>query len=133
MALLGWRYSTSPRPVHAAIGDAVVFALFPLLGSANHDTSLSADTFLRTALPFALAWAIVGLATGAYATRTLRSPARTLALIPGAWLVAGIAAVPIRVVAFDRPFSPSFAIVAVGLTGAMLVGWRLLLALASRR
>ena len=127
------RLGTRVRPLHAAIGDAVVFALFPLLGSANHDTSLSADTFLRTTLPFAVAWAIVGLVAGAYATRTLRSPGQTLALVPGAWLLAGIAAVYMRVVAFERPFSLSFAIVAVALTGAMLVGWRLGLALASRR
>jgi len=127
------RLSSRVRPFHAAIGDAVVFALFPLLGSANHDTSLSADTFLRTALPFAVAWAIVGFTAGAYATRTLRSPGQTLARVPGAWLLAGIAAAYVRVVAFDRPFSLSFAIVAIALTGAMLVGWRLLLAFVTRR
>ena len=118
---------------HAALGDLAVFLLFPILGSANHDTTLSLDTIARTAVPTALAWAVVGLAAGAFALRTLRSPARTLAIVPAAWLVAGAIAVVARTVVFDRPFSLTFAIVAIGTTGAMLVAWRLGLAFAARR
>ena len=115
------------------MGDLIVFLLFPVLGSANHDTTLSLDAILRTTVPFALAWAIVGLVTGAFAVRTLRSPARTLAIVPAAWLAAGIIAIGARVLVLDRPFLLSFAIVAIGLTGAMLVAWRLGLAFAARR
>ena len=118
---------------YAALGDLAVFLLFPVLGSANHDASLSLDTIARTTVPFALAWAFVGLVPGIYAVRTLRSPGRTLAVVPAAWLAAGIIALGARVLVLDRPFVLSFAIVAIGLTGALLVAWRLALAFSARR
>ena len=117
----------------AALGDLVVFLLFPILGAANHDTTLSLDTIARTTVPFGLAWAFVGLVAGAFAVRTLRSPARTLAIVPAAWLAAGIIAIGARVLMLDRPFVFSFAIVAIGLTGVLLIAWRLALALSARR
>lgn len=117
----------------AALGDLLVFVLFPCLGMANHDTNLSFSVFLRTVLPFTAAWGLIALLAGAYAPQTLRSVKQTLVAVPSAWLLAGVVGISVRVLLFDRPFVLSFAIVAIGLTGTMLIAWRVVLATITKR
>jgi hypothetical protein len=117
----------------ALVGDLAVFALFPLLGMAGHDWTLTSERFARTFLPFAFAWPAVALLARAYATPALRSARLALLIVLPAWLIAGVAGIGIRVVLFDRSFSLAFALVAIGLTGAMLVIWRVTLAVLRNR
>ena len=112
----------------ALAGDLTIFALFPVLGMADHDWTLTSERFVRTFVPFAVAWPPAALLAKAYAVPALRSVRRALLIVPPAWLVAGIAGIAIRVGLFDRPFVLAFALVAIGLTGAMLVVWRVTLA-----
>jgi hypothetical protein len=46
--------------------------------------------------------------------------------------VAGVVAIGLRVTVFDRDFSLAFSIVAIAVTGALIIGWRLLLAAVLR-
>ena len=112
----------------APLGDLATFAIFPLLGSANHDNDVESASFVRTFVPFAIVWPVAGLLASAFAASTVRSARRTLLIVPPAWLAAGIAGIALRVNLFDRDFAWSFSIVAIGVTGAMLLAWRLVLA-----
>lgn len=116
----------------AAIGDALILLLFPILGSTEHGTGLTLTVFWRTVVPFALAWALVGVPVGAFAPSTLRSVRRTAQRVPPAWLAAGVLGLVARSLFFERPFILSFALVAVGVLMAMLTLWRLALAALSR-
>lgn len=117
----------------AAAGDVTIFAAFPFLGTASHEDGVTAASFSRIVVPFVVGWAIVGLPASAFAQATVGSFGRTLRIVPASWLGAGIIAMAIRVWGFDRPFVLAFALVAVGVTGGLLVAWRLILAFASRR
>jgi hypothetical protein len=116
----------------AAIGDALIFLLFPVLGSTEHGTGLTLSVFWRTLVPFALAWAVVGVPAGVFAKPNLRSVRRTIQRVPIAWLAAGVLGLVARGLFFERPFILSFALVAVGVLMAMLTLWRLALAALSR-
>ena len=116
----------------ALVGDVAVIAAFPLLGESNHAWELDGERFVRAFAPFAVAWLALGSIATAYADATLRKARRMLVVVPPAWVVAGALAMAIRVVVFDRAFSLSFAIVAISLMGAMLLAWRLALAIGYR-
>ena len=125
------RVQTRRLPMTVAIGDFIVFLLFPFMGASSHSMGLNPDTFVRTVVPFATAWIIVGLITKAFAPSLVRSPGRTLRAIPAAWLAAGILGVVLRALLFDR-FDFVFALVAIGVMGVMLVIWRLAFATTQR-
>jgi hypothetical protein len=116
----------------ALAGDLAIFAAFPFLGAANHENAVDAERFVRVFVPFAIAWPALGLAATAFASDTVRTARRTLVVVPPAWLAAGVIGIAIRVFLFDCPFSLAFSIVAVSLTGLLIVAWRLGLALALR-
>ena len=119
-------------PTVATLGDLAVFLLFPVLGSASHDEGLSATSVARVVVPFAVTWFGSASLTGTLEPPTLRSPRQTLWRVPLVWLPAGVGAIAVRTIVFGRPFSTSFALVAIGVTGAMLLAWRLALAIAKR-
>ena len=122
------RVATRRLPMTAAIGDFIVFLLFPFLGASSHAMGLTPDTFVRTVVPFTTAWIIVGLVTKAFTPGLIRSPQRTLRTIPATWLAAGVIGLILRTLLFDRSFELTFALVSVGVIGVMLVLWRLILA-----
>lgn len=116
----------------AALGDLVLFLIFPILGAASHERGFTWDTMLRTTVPFGLAWLAIGLLAGAFAGRTVRSLARTLRIVPPAWIVAGLLGAWLRVVIFERPFEMGFAIAAIAVLLGLLTGWRVVLSVLSR-
>lgn len=117
----------------AAAGDVAILAAFPFLGAASHEDGVTAASFVRIVVPFVVGWAIVGLPASAYTQATVGSLGRTLRIVPASWLAAGSIAMAIRIWGFDRPFVLAFSLVAVGVMGGLLIGWRLLLAVASAR
>ena len=123
--------SNKPRTL-ALIGDLAIIIAFPFIGAMNHENAVTFESFTRTVLPFAFAWVVVGMASGGMAIATLRSVRRTYMRVPPAWLVAGVLAIVLRVTVFDRDFSLPFSIVAISVTGALIIGWRLLLAAVLR-
>jgi hypothetical protein len=117
----------------ALAGDLVVFAMFPFLGSAEHGFRVDSESFVRVFVPFAVAWAVVGLLSTSFASATVASVRRTAVVVPVAWLIAGVLGIAIRINAFDRGFVLSFSIVAIWATLVMLSMWRLALAWALGR
>jgi len=120
-----------PRTL-ALLGDLAIIIAFPFIGAMNHENAVSLESFTRTVLPFAFAWVVVGAAGGGLALATLRSVRRTYLRVPPGWVAAGLVAIGLRVTVFDRDFSLAFSIVAISLTGALIIGWRLLLAAVLR-
>ena len=120
-----------PRTL-ALTGDLLILIAFPFLGAVNHENSVTTESFVRTVVPFAIAWLGVGIVTPALRVGTIHSIKRTYRWVPPSWLAAGVIAIALRVVVFDRAFSLSFSIVAITVIGLLLVGWRLVLAAALR-
>jgi hypothetical protein len=116
-----------PRTL-ALLGDFAIIIAFPFIGAMNHEDAVSFESFTRTVVPFAFAWLVVGAGSGALALATLRSMRRTTVRVPPAWVAAGVVAIALRVSVFDREFSLAFSIVAISVVGALIIGWRLLLA-----
>jgi len=112
----------------ALTGDFLILAAFPFLGAANHENGVSFESFGRTFVPFASAWLGVGISMSALSVSTIRSVKRTYLWVPSAGLVAGVIAIVLRIVVFDRPFSLSFSIVAIAVISLLVVLWRLALA-----
>lgn len=121
----------TPRTL-ALVGDLVLIIVFPFLGAMNHEDAVSFESFTRTVVPFAFAWAVVGVVSGGLAIETLRSLHRTYVRVPPAWVAAGVVAIAMRISVFDRDFSPAFSIVAIAVMGGLIVGWRLVLAAVLR-
>ena len=115
-----------------ALGDLAVFALFVFAGRAEHGIVQEA-AFWRTALPFAAVWFALSPWLGAFRTSTLTSARTSAWRIPLIWLLCGVIAVVLRVWLTDRTFQLTFALVAIGVQAVMLVGWRVVLSLLSRK
>lgn len=110
-------------------GDLVAILAFVLLGELRHgvDPMTAPGRVAGVAVPFLLAWLVVGALAGAYAPG-LRDDARRLVLVAlGAWIGAAAVAQVLRgTAAFPGDADPVFFLVTVLVGGALLVGWRLL-------
>jgi hypothetical protein len=109
----------------AALLDAAVVILFALAGRRSHGEDLAG--VLATAAPF-----LIGLAAGWVAARAWRAPGalRTGLVV---WAVGVPVGLVVRRLGFDRGVAPSFVVVALVVTGALLVGWRAVAALLRHR
>lgn len=122
----------SPLVLLAALGDLAVFLIFVLGGRAEHGIIQDA-AFWRTALPFAVVWFAVSPWLGAFRASTLTSARASAWRVALIWLACGIIAVALRAWLTDRTFQMTFALVAIGVQGVMLLGWRVILSTVSRR
>jgi uncharacterized membrane protein (GlpM family) len=111
----------------AAVLDTVAIVLFVAIGRRNHDQDPAITGTMFTAAPF-----LIGLAAGWLVTRAWRSP---FSLITGAivWLVTIVVGMVLRNLMFDRGTAASFVVVATLFTGASLLGWRAVAAIATRQ
>ncbi len=116
----------------AVLGDALVFVLFIALTPIEHG-SVEIAAIWRTGLPFAGVWLLASPWLGAFRVSTLTRLRLATWRIPLIWLGCGIVAVMLRVWITDRTFSWTFTIASIALLAAMLLAWRLLLLLATRR
>ena len=116
----------------AALGDLAVFGAFVVVGGAEHGVGYGGAA-LRTALPFAAVWFVLGAWLGAFRVSTMTSVRVTAWKIPLIFLICGVIAVALRAWLFDRDFQLTFALVAVGAQVVMLLWWRAALALGGRR
>jgi hypothetical protein len=88
---------------------------------------------VRTTLTLAVSWYIVATFIGLYANRITHSIRRVMPRTLLAWAIAGPIALTTRILLFDRPFDLAFSLVALGVTGALLVTWRAVYALVPRK
>jgi hypothetical protein len=107
--------------------DVVLVVLFAVAGRASHEEGLTAGGIWHTAWPFlaglALGWAFL-------LVRRLRPGAWTSGLL--LWATTLIGGMVLRV-ATDAGAATPFIVVATVVTGALLVGSRLLVGIAARR
>ena len=113
--------SSLPRPVvRAALLDVASILLFVAVGRRSHDEGGSVlGGIVMVAAPF-----LIALAVGWIVARAWRRPA---ALETGVviWLVTVSLGMVLRHFVFDRGTALPFIIVATGVTGLLLLGWRL--------
>ena len=112
----------------ALAGDVILFAVFTLMGVANHGESVGFLNFFRNFISFTVAWLVVGSLSSAFALSTIRSFRRTYQRVPIALVISGMVGVLIRDFVFVHHFSLSFALVAIAFTTLIVTAWRLVLA-----
>ena len=110
------------RVAIAATVDAATIILFAALGRRTHDEGSAVSGTLVVAAPF-----LIGYVVAAAALRLRRDPFSVRRAAP-VW-AAGIAlGMVLRGTVFDRGLAPAFVVVAFVTTGALMLGWRLVLA-----
>lgn len=115
-----------------ALGDALVFLIFAILGLASHRQPLTIDRIIRAALPFALSWFALAPLLGAFRPPILDVPKQALWRVPLYWLLCGVVGLLLRYWLWHRPPVLSFALVALSTTMVLLTAWRVAFAIAFR-
>lgn len=105
------------------IGDLLLLVVFAALGRRAHDEDGSAVAQAFTiAAPL-----LIGYAVAAAVLRLDRDPL-SLRRGAGVWSLGLALGLLLRGAVFDRGLAPAFVVVAVLVTGALLVGWRAVIA-----
>lgn len=116
------------RVIGAALAiDLVCVVVFATLGRRSHAEGLTATGIASTAWPF-----LVGTLVGWLLVQAWRRP---LALAPTGlvvWLATVVVGMVLRAVT-SRGTAPSFIVVATLVTAALLLGWRGIAAVVTRR
>jgi hypothetical protein len=115
------------RRLLVVAGDVVAISVFGLIGLTSHERAITAESFARSVLPFAAAWLAVGLPLGAASARV------SLWRVAGVWLLAGVAALAVRSLVFERPLLSAFFVIGLPGNGLFLMLWRLAYAMATER
>jgi hypothetical protein len=114
-----------PAQLVLAAGDLAVFVFFAAQGRAAHDLPLGASpllTALIIAAPFAAPWYVIAGLAGAF---RVIEPKRAWLRAAIAWPIAGSIGLLLRGAILQRPVPLAFALVALGINGALLLAWRL--------
>ena len=122
------RVDPSPRTAVLAAGDLLAILTFVAVGEATHGYNpfVAVGRVAGTMAPFVIGWALVALVGGLYARGPTSLP-RTALRTFGLWIVAVAIAQALRATAlFHGDAALAFALVSVGIGGALLVAWRLL-------
>jgi len=121
------------RSLPALLSDLLALSAFALLGLASHREPLTLANFVRAGGPFLAGWLLVAFLAGAYRPQALAS-LRWLALrgVP-AWALAWALGMAGRSLWLGRPMPLVFGLVTFAVAGGMVLGGRVLLALALRR
>ncbi len=110
----------------AAVVDVVCVTGFAAVGRASHDEAVLTGLVL-TAWPF-----LVALVAGWLVTLAWRRPVAPVRTGIGVWVVTVAGGMLLRALT-GAGTAPAFIVVATLTLGALLVGWRAIAALASRR
>ncbi len=128
--------SVTPGQVVLVLGDVVAFAVFAVGGTVRHSVSLGPFpifSVIEIAAPFAVSWFILAWLWGAFRADALYHPAQMLSRVFIAWLSGGCIGLVARTIILDRPLDPDFAPAALGIVGALLLGWRLVASIVATR
>src|SRR5690606_31258254 len=115
------------------VGDLVVLLLFSAFGRAAHELQLGLRGVLATALPFTIAWFVVGSFTGAFRPAAYSSPGSAA----GRVVLPTVISVPVALLTralWLCPALPSpFLVVAFTTSLILLLIWRVAFALVWAR
>jgi Protein of unknown function (DUF3054) len=114
------------RIVVAAMADIASIVVFVAIGRRNHHEGTAVDGIVTVAAPF-----LIALAIGWVVAQAWKRPMQVDAAFV-IWPVTVAAGLVLRRFVFDRGTALPFIIVATLVTGAFLVGWRLVAARATR-
>ena len=120
----------SLRIALAATADIGVFVGFIIIGGAEHQITQS-HALVRTALPFGLSWFAIAPWLGVYKKATFLDLKKTLCRLPLVWILCASIGLMIREVFIGHHSPPVFAIIAISMQGAMLLGWRIVVIYAN--
>ncbi len=129
----GQQKSGAPRIALLAIGDALVFIIFAIIGMRSHKVSLTVPSVVQVAAPFAIGWFLVSPFVGAFRRRITNQPGKMSLRTALAWLIAWPIGLLLRGI-IDKEVPPlSFAIVTLITNTIFLQVWRVPFALFTRR
>ncbi|WP_225333925.1 DUF3054 domain-containing protein [Halomicrobium urmianum] len=130
------RIDASPLTAALAVGDVGAITLFVVLGQLSHEVGPLAnpERVVGTLAPFLIGWVVASLVGSLYTRDALQPPVRAASWTLPAWILAVVVAQALRA----TPFFPgnaalTFALVSIAVGGGLLIGWRVLLAVASSR
>jgi len=116
--------SGASRIALLAIGDALVFIIFAIIGMRSHKVSLTVPSVLQTAAPFAIGWFLVSPFVGAFRRKTTNQLGKMSLRTALAWLIAWPVGLLLRGI-FQHEIPPvSFAIVTLITNTLFLQIWR---------
>jgi hypothetical protein len=107
------------------LGDLFIFILFSFLGKAEHGLDINLPAVFFTALPFILAWFVVGGVLGAFsyeAVKDIQSTIKTTALT---WSFAGPLGLVFRGLIHQGIPALSFVLLTLILVFMLLLVWRI--------
>ena len=114
------------RVAVAAVADLASILVFVAIGRRNHDEGAAVDGIATVAAPF-----LISLAVGWIAARAWTRPMQVEAAFI-IWPITVALGMVLRNLVFDRGTALPFIIVATLVTGLFLVGWRMVVARATR-
>ena len=128
--------TNTPSAVQAArppwwlfVGDWLVLLLFVFIGQRDHAISGpgALPSLLNTAFSLAVPWTVAAFVLGAYRLRPLPGWQVWLGRALNAWLVAAPLGLVLRALLRNQDAIPViFILVATGIGGLMIIGWRAL-------
>jgi hypothetical protein len=123
--VLGSRIHVSRTSGMLLLGDLLAIGAFVVAGEIRHGQPVAAGAL--TFAEFAAGWFLAAVVVGAYAANATASLRRTVLLAGGGWLLGASIGQLIRAVLEPGFYvAPTFYLVALGVGGVLLVGWRLL-------
>lgn len=130
------RIDTSTLTAALAAGDVGAITLFVVLGEISHGVSPVAnpERVAGTLAPFLIGWTVASLVGSLYTRDALRPPVRAVSWTLPAWILAVVVAQALRATpVFPGNAALTFALVSTAVGGALLIGWRVLVAAAISR
>jgi hypothetical protein len=113
------------NPIYTLIaGDALVMAIFTVVGFASHsELATSGIRLLTTFLPLCLAWGITAPWLDLYNLTIICQPRQLVRILPAALLAAPLAAW-LRGWALNAAILPLFILVMAATVAIMMLAWR---------
>lgn len=132
------RIDRSTTSLTVAGGDVILIGLFVLAGELRHYSIdflvANPGRILGTALPFYVGWLIAAVTFGAYSRSARESPLRAAGIAGGTWIVATLIGQALRATSvFHGDFAVAFFLVSVGVGLMLLVPWRVVVSVRTRR
>jgi Protein of unknown function (DUF3054) len=117
-----------------AIGDAIVFIVFAVIGMRSHKEGLTVPSVLITAAPFAIGWFLVSPFIGAFRRNITSQVGKMSARTALAWLAAWPVGLLLRGLTRQEVPPVTFALITLVTNAIFLQVWRVPFAwVASRR
>jgi Protein of unknown function (DUF3054) len=117
-----------------AIGDAIVFIVFAVIGMRSHKEGLTVSSVLITAAPFAIGWFLVSPFIGAFRRNVTSQVGRMSVRTALAWLAAWPVGLLLRGLIRQEVPPVTFALITLATNAIFLQIWRVPFAwVASRR